>query len=905
MNRNRENRIISIWILILSMLLSMAVHAKTPLAGTLIKNQATATYKDAAGVEQFATSNVVETLIQQVGAMELVQDQSRLAVAGNTVYMPHVLTNTGNGDDSYNLSASNITGDNYDFDLGTVAFYADANKDGVPDNTTPITSTGLLSSEEAFYFVMSVLVPATAATDDYGMLTIKGESTHVETPVDLIVEQTNTDTVTVTDQGVIEVTKSISANSGASPSGPYTVTLKYSNIGLTAVTDLLLKDTLPAGMSYNTGADSARWSVTGAGVALTDTDANDAQGSGDTIRYCAYNPGCDTNVTATISQVPAGASGELTFEVNIDSGLDASTLLNIADFSYTSGSTSVPLANTNQVPFEITQQPDVVANGSESDPTDGADNQGGTSDAFIVDSASRGAAVLFDNIIRNTGNTDDTFEITIDDGSNTFPPGTGLQLLQSDGFTPLMDTNNDGTVDTGILSPGESYKVVLRAVLPANVTGNNGGSGFEVTKIATSALDNSVFNDVTDRLGEITLDSVDLTNNAAGAGADGWGAGPEGSAVTTETIAPGEQAVFNLFVNNTSDAANSYELQYSMQTPFVSGTLQSGWNIAFHFDGGNGDCSTLGQITSATGNISAGGNKQICAAVAVPANAIADGSEIPVFFKAVSSLTGASDIKYDAVQVEEKPALTIEPDQVGQIEPGGTTVYSHRVANNGNTALECISVMATDLEPQSGWTSLIYLDVNEDGALDAGDTLLTNQTLDPGEAFPVLIKLFAPATDPMGSQNVQQLTVTGHQDDGDSDPNTCNGALLTDQAKDVTTVATSSVSITKEQAPDLDCDGVADAGAYSTTSFQVDPGACVVYKLTAVNRGATPVNNARIDDAAPSFTEFFGSPSVTHGNISGGVAGTDGNITGGSIGGTSVTLAPGESMVLDFGVKLD
>ena len=902
MKYHHKNNAFTIWVLIFSMLLSFAVHAKSPAAGTLIQNQASATYKDANGVEQMATSNVVATLIQQVGAMELVQDQTRLGVAGNTVYLPHVLTNTGNGVDRYDLSVTNITGDDYDFDLSKVFIYADKDKDGLPDSTTPITSTDALAADESFYFVIGAEIPATATNNQQGKLTIKGVSTFVETPTDIMIEKSNTDTVVVSDDAVINVVKSMSANSGASPSGAYTITLSYENKGVAAASNIVLSDSLPTGMVYK--PNSGRWSETANSV-LTDNNSNDAQGTApETVKYCAYTADCNTQVSAVISQIAAGASGEISFEVNIDVGLAASTLLNIAEFSYHNGSSNIPVANTNQVPFEILQQAAVVANGSTTDPSDGADNKNGITDSFIVDSASRGATVVFDNIIRNTGNSEDVFDISIDDTGATFPADTVFQLFQSDGFTPLMDSNNNGIVDTGILAPNASYKVVLKAVLPVGVSGNNSGAGFDVTKKATSSLDNTVFNTVTDHLGEIIGDSVDLTNNGDIATGGGVGIGPEVNAVTTENIVPAGQAVFKLFVNNTSDTNGSYELQASSKKPFEANVIEAGWQIAFYHDGGNSDCSTLGAASDATGNIAAAASQLMCAVVTAPANAIADAKEYPIYFKVYSRLTGAFDIKHDAVMVVEQPALSMAADQIGQVEPGASVVYSHRISNNGNTALECINVTSADLDPQSGWSSVIYKDVNADGQLDASDTPLTNQVLEAGQSFPILIKLFAPATASMGVKNTQTLTVSAYQNDGDTDPTTCTGAKLTDKVQDVTTVNTSKMSIIKEQAIDANCDHNADS-TFSTTAFQVQPGACVVYRLTATNTGATPVKNARIDDAAPTFTQFFGVATVSQGNISGGVTGTDGTITGGSINGANVTLQSGETLVLTFAVKLD
>ncbi|MEE9352442.1 MAG: hypothetical protein V3U78_09290, partial [Thiotrichaceae bacterium] len=384
--------------------------------------------------------------------------------------------------------------------------------------------------------------------------------------------------------------------------------------------------------------------------------------------------------------------------------------------------------------------------------------------------------------------------------------------------------------------------------------------------------------------------------------------------VTVVTAASGNNAVFNLFINNTSNISSSYQLQYSMVNGFVAGNVDANWQIGFYNDGGNGDCSTQGTVLTSTGVIAANSNKQVCAVVSIPADATADKDssgnpiEHSVYFRAISALNSVvSDIKHDAVIIGDSAALSIEPDQQGQVQPGNTIIYSHRVSNNGNAPLECINVSVTN--NQTGWSSLIYQDVNEDGQLDSGDTLLTDQVLNVGESFPVLVKLFAPATAPMGTNNTSTLTVFGNQDDGDGNAATCNGTALTDEAIELTTVNQSEVSIKKEQSADNDCNGVSDSGLFTTTTFQVNPQACVVYRLTATNAGATAVNNVHIDDATPAFTVFHTVsaviPSVTQGSISGGVSGTEGSITGGSTSGTPITLAPGEKMVLTFGVQLD
>lgn len=402
-----------------------------------------------------------------------------------------------------------------------------------------------------------------------------------------------------------------------------------------------------------------------------------------------------------------------------------------------------------------------------------------------------------------------------------------------------------------------------------------------------------------------------MTNNAAlgGAGVAGVGSGPEVNPVTTKTVAAGANAVFTLYVNNTSDVSGSFALQYSKDDPFIAGSVTSDWKVSFHEDGGSNDCSSQGRIVTSTGVIAAQSSKLVCAVVTVPDDATSqldssgDPVVYPVYFRAISSATGASDTKYDAVIVDDAPAATITPDQIGQVVPGGTITYVHNLTNTGNTPLECVNVAATN--SQNGWTTLVYKDVNSDGLLDKDDVLLTDQTLAVGESFPVLVKVFASATAPMGSQDTTTLALSANQDDGDGNAATCNGAAVSNTARDVTTVNKSEVRIYKEQSPDNDCDGQSDTGIFTTSPFEVNPGKCVSYRLTALNAGASPVNNVRIDDAAPAFTVFAGTPVVSEGNIIGGVAGEEGSISAGSVNGESITLQSGETMTLNFSVKLD
>jgi len=118
--------------------LATAVHAATE-AGTVIKNQASASYRDSFGVRRIATSNVVETLIRQVAAIELTQDQNKPGIAGQEHYFTHIVSNTGNGLDSFSLTTNSVGGGGFAFT--TIEIYADDDRNGQPDSDIPKTQT--------------------------------------------------------------------------------------------------------------------------------------------------------------------------------------------------------------------------------------------------------------------------------------------------------------------------------------------------------------------------------------------------------------------------------------------------------------------------------------------------------------------------------------------------------------------------------------------------------------------------------------------------------------------------------------------------------------------------------------------------------------------------------------------
>src|ERR1700722_17111095 len=316
----RHLSLLSITMIFVAMALVPARGNAQTAAGTTIGNQASATYTDASSVSRTATSNIVTTVVQQVASLQLTANGAKTSSPGSSVFYPHTLINTGNGSDTFTLSLAPAQSGAYT--LTGTHIYLDANGDGVPDNFTDLTGTSVTiaaGAANAFKFVITGTVPAGATAGQTNNFSVTATSVFDNTK-----SAFDTDVTTVTPNAVININKTMSSNTGAAGSGPYTVTLTYTNTGNNTATTINVGDALPAGMTYVAG--SGRWSVTGA-TALTDAtgDLQPAAGSPH-INYSVTG----NTITAIVDQIATGTSGQITFQVNIAAGTPPGILANTA-----------------------------------------------------------------------------------------------------------------------------------------------------------------------------------------------------------------------------------------------------------------------------------------------------------------------------------------------------------------------------------------------------------------------------------------------------------------------------------------------------------------------------------------------------------------------------------------------
>ncbi|HNL79352.1 MAG TPA: hypothetical protein PKL69_03250, partial [Agitococcus sp.] len=412
---------------------------------------------------------------------------------------------------------------------------------------------------------------------------------------------------------------------------------------------------------------------------------------------------------------------------------------------------------------------------------------------------------------------------------------------------------------------------------------------------ATSVADPTKTNTVTDRLTSITANVADLSNNTTptlnslgAGGATGAGSVTGATTVVTNpdgawsilTANPGSTAVFPLLIENKVGLPDNYNLAAGSTAAMAA--LPAGWTAIFRQSSG-GSCATMGATITNTGTINAAGTlpagsdrSLVCAVISVPANAAAT-PDAPqnVYFRVTSPVSGTSDTKLDAVRVNTIRNLQMTTDRTGQVFPSGTVVYEHTLTNNGNVvegdALD--ELLLTGTNSLAGFSTILYIDTNNNGVLDAADAVITGAGaggnnfhtvtvgtagtglgnglagLDIGESVRIFAKVQAPAGATPGTTD--SLTVLA-QAVGTINSIAAPSATNTD----TTNVIGGQIRLDKEQALDAACDGNADA-AFTNANINALPGACIMYRIVATNEGVSPVTSVLINDTTPSFTTLF------------------------------------------------
>ena len=874
-----------------------SAHAAAPAAGTNISNIASASYTDSTGNTKTVSSNIVTTTVLPVASFTLIADRTANANANNQVSLSHTLTNTGNGSDTFTVNVADVTsGDQYDF--SNLKVYLDANKDGVPDSQTPVTSV-TLAAGESVNLIVQATTPTTGAggaalsAGDLGKLTITAQST-----LDNTLTATNTDTVKITNGAVISVIKSASVTAidatQASPTArEVEYKLVYQNTGNTTATDVTVTDLLPAGLTYV--ANSAKL----AGVAQT--DGVDADG----YKFVETTSGSGKGtVTLTIPTLAPNTTGTLTFKVRVDQNTPAGVIRNTAyvDPDGPSGPEGDTPSNPNDV--NILSIKKGTINDNQNDAYADAEKTSATAkdNQIVIASIKQGEVAEFSAtgqggepiVIHNTGNVSEEFTVSVDkgtDGAGGLPAGSIVTLYQADGVTPF--------ISTGSIPSGGTYNLVAKVTLPASYSTSSAIKAILTTSPKSDATKTDKLDLV---ISQVTPATVDLHNGDASnttgsvAGASGKDTGLD---IDVRSTKPNQAVNFPLQIDNSGVTGDNFNLGID-----PAHALPAGWDVKFYVADGSGN--PTGAPLTNTGNINGGSNIKLVAVVTPPANAPAGDQQ--VYFKVSSPATGLSDVMVDKVSVQADRKLSLQNDRIGQVAPGGTVVYKHTLTNTGNidegATTGSLPFTLTNDQSGNGWVTSLFIDVNNDGNIDAGDTLVTGNDLAAvtgaitrNTSVNLLIKVQAPSNATPGTPSSVIFTIN---------PTSVGGvAHASISNTDLTTVTEGQVRLVKDQAL-VDCT-TGTGATYTQNTVSAKPGECVKYRIVATNEGNATVTNVVISDNTPSYTTLKAITSVSPLATSATLQNTASYVDGytGTVSAEQSPLAPNASATLEFVIKVN
>ncbi|KMK67815.1 NEW3 domain-containing protein [Puniceibacterium sp. IMCC21224] len=861
-----------------SAVIGTAVYA-APEAGSVIGNQAVATYTNSAGDTITVTSNTVETVVQQVAGVTLTSDNTETIAPGGKAFLPHIITNEGNGPDAYDLTA---TEDNSGtLDTSQLVFYPDANMDGVADSATPLTETPVLAPGEQFGVVIEATVPSTGTGSD--TITVLSVS-----QLDGTIQASNTDTLTISNGAIVELVKSMVADAASSGNpniidagDTVTITLTYSSTGLAAANNYTAQDVLNAGLVYVPG--SARWSDA-AGIlddANGSTVVDATNGGGETM---AFDHDSSQTVNFSLSSIGSGRSGSVTFQATVATTANAGVITNVA--SQTVDGVDFPPSNTasivvdNQYSVSIADTA-INADGSPNGAVTSATDDDAAQNDIVTETGDvfQGSTIRHEFVLTNNSNEADS--LTLDVANDDFPVGTTFRIVGADGVTPII-----GSV--GPLGIGESALVTLIATLPTDVTPT---AAADYTAIITTTSEGSGVSDTStaEFTGAVLAASVDLENAVLGFEGDGAFPTNGGDPWVTNATDPGTPVSFPMVVENNGPVSDSYNLSLDQALP-------PGWTVEFR--------DANGSLVTNTGTISSGASTTLTVTV-VPADDAAPGDTL-VDIKVESSVSGQSDRIVNAVTVSEVYDVQIIEDQSVQASPGGVVDMLHTITNEGNVAVTEGSILESGL---SNFSGAIFWDQNGDGVLDPTDPVIDNfndltdgvsagvNGLLPGETISVIYRVQTPSTATAGVSEIGTLTLgTALNLGAGTDANAADNA-----AEDRIVIVSGDVTLNKYQYIDAACDGT--VGTFTKFRQDVEPGQCIRYMIEAENTGAFEATDVVISDAAPGYTTVTNCGGLCDEALFPGTS--TATITASSVSSDHGSVLPGGFARLEFTVQVD
>lgn len=771
------------WLLAFFMLVCSipAFAAGTP-AGTQIKNQATAQYKDANNVTQTSTSNEVVTIVRSIYGLTVTPDgttstpTAQTATPGTTVYFSYVLTNTGNDQDSFTLTSP--TDASNTFTAGTIQIYRDSDGNGLVDTGDPVvTSVGPVPADGIVNLILAYTVPSGATAAQFALVNLAAISVGDNSKAD----NNNWSKTTVVNDAVLTASKSASSAGLIYPGSTITYSIIGSNTGTRATTALAFTDTIDlTGTGTTTGTQNGILieDPLPTGTHITGTPGTDfvtAAPSGASKLYGYSNGkwsisgnisgwGGTTSVTK-VGLFIAGTLGigqgfELKWKAVVNDDAPVGTISNKAFVHWSDTSNTDKNTPTNTTSSTVSPSYNVKIG------PQGNAEASGAADISTKTNQNPGTTVVFTNTVKNTGTGLDTFSISFSWASNQIS-GAVVSLYMADGITPLGDSNSDGVVDSGSLAAGATADIVMKVSIPGTTGGDT--LAHNITVQAASIKDPTKTDTTVNSIQNIVAGTTTLSNNNGSV----ISAVPYGKAG-----APGSTLIFPLHLSNTNSFAETYTLSQTVALP-------AGWSVQFYPATANSQAADPGAAPiSSTPSVGANGTYTFVAVVTIPAgqapisgDPTGTGTGQNLIFQAKGSISGQTATQRDWAEVSPSYSFTFAPDNSGTSTAGGTVFYTHTLTNTGNTN-QTFSVVL-DSTPRTGWTYTF----SQDGTTFSNS--LSGLTLAAGASKTITVKVYIPSNESIGATDTGVIKAT-------------NAGGTSVSKNDITTVVGSNLDLKKK-----------------------------------------------------------------------------------------------------------
>jgi len=805
-------------VLAIALVVSPVANAQTP-AGTLIQNQASATFEDLSGNTYTATSNQVTTIVLPVFGVSVLPDGTAaapgmvgMAIPGQTVYYSYNLTNTGNDDDDFTIEPLIDPATTMTLGLGDIDVYHDVNGNGVLDGGEPVISAGgvpgnigPVAAGTTIQLLVEYQIPALAAAGEVAYVGLQATSVGDATQIDT---DNYHETDVVSDAVLTATMTGLPASLNPGDIATYTITgqnvgndiangVTVASVGLTGV---LIYDILPIDPSTGDplALSGAPAGAPAGGTVLYLPAGSPTVGNPETWAWSAAAAAGDIAVAyVTNGSLAIGQNYNFTYDVTVPLTMPAGIINNFSAVAYVDNNAGTPdptIVTTNNTQIDVNTLAEVLVGPA------GVPDAGTPplydDDSQAVANAYANQTIDFVNTVRNDGNAADVINIVLDAGASTFPPGYGIQFFRIDGVTPLSNTGADAIPDVGNINPGMTRDFIVRITVPGNAVA--GGPYLAVIN-AVSENDPAETNTTTDQITAVNPAAVDIGNYDGAVGTDN-------NPMNIDTN-PGLNVDFPLDVINTGGSSDNFGL---------SATFPAGWTVTYYRDTNSNGILDNPELTpiANVGPVAAGGEVNVIARVAVPAGEVPGVN--PVTFRATSALNvGIFDEIANTVTVLGAASVTITPDRNGTGTANGTVRYQHTVTNTGNVDdTWMLSALSSN-----GWSYAFF---------DLANNPIPSVTLVAGASQDVIVQVSIPGGVAVGTIETGTITVTG------------NGTGATDSAVDVTTIVAGNLVLTKFVNP------VGD---------QL-PGTELTYRTDYANVGVAGLTNIVIYDAIPAWTQF-------------------------------------------------